>query len=117
MERQVQIQQGGRRARTYGRALFRQRLIPSIIWAIASGAADGGILLGNLAVQDELGGGVIDGLLVSQEGHHALLQRAKAAFDFAFGLRGLGATRWVTPKAEKARWNSEQGSRSSARHH
>ena len=26
---------------------------------------------------------------------------------------GLGATRWVTPKAEKARWNSEQGSRSS----
>src|ERR1051326_1039792 len=27
---------------------------------------------------------------------------------------GLGATRWVTPRAEKARWNSEHGSRSSA---
>src|SRR5579863_1641260 len=90
MERQVQVQQGGGWARTYGRALLQQRFIPSIIWAIASGATDGGILVGNLAIQDELGGGVIDGLLVSQEGHHALLQSAKAAFDLAFGLRTGG---------------------------
>ncbi len=87
MERQVQVQQGGRRARTYGRALLRQRFIPSIIWAIAGGAADGGVLVGDLAIQNELGGGIVDGLFVSQEGHHALLQRAKAAFDLAFGLR------------------------------
>ena len=90
MERQMQVQQGGGRARTYGRALLRQGLVPSGVWAVARGAADGGILVGDLAIQDDLGGGVIADLFVSQQRDQALLQSAKAAFDFAFGLRAGG---------------------------
>ena len=90
MQRQMQVQQGGWRARTDRRALLRQRLVPSRIGAVSGGAADGGILVGELAVQDDLRGGVIADAFVSQERDQALLQGAKAAFDFAFGLRAGG---------------------------
>jgi hypothetical protein len=90
MERQMQVQQGGRRARANGRALFRKGLVPSHVGAVAGGAADGGILVGDLAIQDDLSGGVIADLFVSQQRHQALLQGSKAAFDFAFGLRAGG---------------------------
>ena len=55
MERQMEVQQGGGRARTYGGALFRQGFVPSRVGAAAGGAADGGILVGDLTIQDELG--------------------------------------------------------------
>ncbi len=90
MECQMQVQEGGWRTRTDGRASFPQRLIPSRIGAVAGGAADGGILVGHLAVQDDLSGGVIADVFVSQERDQALLQGAKAAFDFTFGLRAWG---------------------------
>src|ERR1035441_9234 len=137
VERQVQVQQGGGRARPDGRALLQQGFGPSGIGTQAGGAADGGILVGDLAIQDDLSGGVIADVFIGQERHQALLPGSETTFDFSFCLRasegsprrgcrvpkrrsilplacGLGATRWVTPKAEKARWNSEQGSRSSA---
>lgn len=47
-------------------------------------------MVGDLAVQDDLGGGIIRDVFVSQERHQAQLQGAKAAFDFAFGLRTGG---------------------------
>ena len=90
VERQVQVQQGGGRARPDGRALLQQGFGPSGIGTQAGGAADGGILVGDLAIQDDLSGGVIADVFISQERHQARLQGAKAAFDFAFGLRARG---------------------------
>ena len=90
MQRQMQVQQGGWRARTDRGALLRQCLVPSGIGAGARRAADGGILVGDLAVQDDLSGGIIVDVFVSQERDQALLEGAKAAFDFAFGLRTGG---------------------------
>ena len=86
----MQVQQGGEWARADYRARFQQREIPSSIGRAPRGAANRGILVGHLAVQDDLGGGVIADLLVSQERHQALLQGAKAAFDLAFGFRAWG---------------------------
>ena len=54
----MQVQEGGWRARAHGRALLFQGFVPSGIGAVSGGAADGGILVGELAVQDDLGGGV-----------------------------------------------------------
>jgi len=83
----MQVQQGRWRARPYDRALLRQGFVPSGIGAEAGGAADGGILMGDLAIQDDLSGRVIADVFVSQQRDQSLLQGTKAAFDFAFGLR------------------------------
>ena len=90
MERQMQIQERGERARTDRRAPFHQRLVPSRIGTLAGGAADRAILVGQLAIQDDLGGGVIGDVFVSQKRYQALLQGSKSAFDFTFGLRARG---------------------------
>lgn len=50
-------------------------------------AADGRVLALKLPVEDDLGGGVAIYFFISEEGHQAFLQSAKAAFDLAFGLR------------------------------
>jgi hypothetical protein len=73
-----------------GGAVLHQCLVPGGIRAEARGAADGGILVGDLAIQNDLSGGVIADVFVSQERHQTQLQGAKAAFDFAFGLRAGG---------------------------
>ena len=86
----MQVQQGREWAGADDRARFQQRELPSGIGRAPGGAANRGILVGHLAVQDDLGGGVIADLLVSQERHQALLQGAKAAFDLAFGFRAWG---------------------------
>jgi hypothetical protein len=83
----MQIQEGGGRTRPYGCALLRQGFGPSDIRTQTGGAADGGILVGDLAIQHDLSGGVIAHAFIGQERHQALLQGAKAAFDFALGLR------------------------------
>ena len=86
----MQVQEGGWRARTDRRTPFHQSLVPSHIGAVARGAADRVILVGHLAVQDDLSGGVIADLFVSQERYQAFLQGSKTAFNFAFGLRARG---------------------------
>ena len=86
----MQVQQGRWRARTYRRAFLLERLVPSRIRTAARSAADGDVLLGDLAIQDGLSGGVITDPFVSQERYQALLQGSKAAFDFAFGLGAGG---------------------------
>jgi len=86
VERQMQVQQSGWRARTNGRALFGQGLVPSGIGAKAGGAANSAVLVGDLAIQYGLGGWVISDVFVSQERYQAQLQSSKAAFDLAFGL-------------------------------
>ena len=90
VERQRQVQQGGWRARTYDGALLGPGLVPSNIGTVARGAADRGILLGDLVIQDDLSRGVIADVFVSQERDQALLQGSEAAFDLAFGLRAGG---------------------------
>ena len=87
---QMQVQQRGRRTGTRGYALFRQSLLPGGIGAETGGAADGGILALNLPVEHDLCGGIVADFFVSQDGHQAFLQGAKAAFDLAFGLRAGG---------------------------
>ena len=66
MERQMKVQESGGRARAYGRALFLKGLVPSHVGAVTRGAADGGILVSDLAIQDNLSSGVISDLFVSQ---------------------------------------------------
>ena len=87
MERQMQIQQGCRRTRTCGGALFGEGLFRSGIGAEARGAADGAILSFKLPVEHDLCGGIIADFFISQERYQALLQGPKAALDLAFGLR------------------------------
>ncbi len=86
----MQVQQGGGRARTYRGAFLLQGLVPSHIGAAAGGAADGGILVGDLAVQDDLSGGVIVDAFVGQERDPAQLQGTKAAFDLTFRHLDMG---------------------------
>jgi len=87
MEGQMQVQQGGRRAGTRGRALLCQGFLPGGIGAEAGGAANGGILALNLADEHDLCGGIAADFFISQDCHQAFLQGSKAAFDLAFGLR------------------------------
>jgi hypothetical protein len=87
MQRPLEVPQSCWRARTYGGALRLQRLVPRAVGTAARGATKGGILVGDLAIQDKLSRGVIADVFISQERHQALLQGSKAAFDFAFGLR------------------------------
>ena len=90
MQGQMEVQERGGRAGTYRRTLLRQSQVPSRIGAAAGGAADRGVLVGHLAIQDDLSGGVIGDAFESQERDQALLQGTEAAFDFAFGLRAGG---------------------------
>lgn len=98
MEGQVQVQQGGGRARLYGRAMVLQGLVPSRIGAQAGGAADDGILVGNLAIQYALRSRVIADVFISQDGYQAFLQGTKTAFDLAFGL-GAGSDQMGYPQS------------------
>ena len=90
MERQMEVQQGGGRARAYGCALFLKGLVPGRVGAVTGSAAEGGILVGDLTIQDNLGGGIIADPFVGQQRDQALLEGSKAAFDFSFGLRAGG---------------------------
>jgi len=87
VERQMEVQQGGGRTGTRDGALFCQGFLPSRIGAEAGGAANGGILALNLAVEHALCGGMAADFFIGQDGHQAFLQGSKAAFDLAFGLR------------------------------
>lgn len=82
----MQAEQGFRRARTGRIAMLDQGFGPSRIRTKADGTADRRILLGQEAVQNDLGGGVVVNLFIGQEGHQTLLQGAEAAFDLAFSL-------------------------------
>lgn len=90
VQRQMEIQQRGIRAGTQDGALFFLGFGAGVVRGQAGGAADGSILTGQLAGQQFLSGGVIGDLLEGQKGDEALLEGAKAAFDFAFGLRAGG---------------------------
>lgn len=90
VERQMEIQQGGWRTGARGGAFFCRRLLPGRIGAEAGGAANGGVLALDLAVEHDLGGGISADIFIGQDGHQPFLQGAKTAFDFAFGLRAWG---------------------------
>jgi hypothetical protein len=87
MESQMKIQQSRRRTGARGGALFGESLFPGGIRAQAGGAADRGILALHLPVQNDLGGGIVADFFVGQDGNQAILQSAKTALYFAFGLR------------------------------
>ena len=83
----MEVQQGGWGTGTGGAALFCEGFFPGGIGAQAGGAANGGVLALPLAVEDDLCGGIVADFFIGQDGHQTFLQGAKAAFDFAFGLR------------------------------
>lgn len=87
---QMEIHQAGVGARTHDIAFFFLSLGASVVGGQAGGAADGAILTGQLAGEQFLGGGVIGDLLIGQKRDEALLEGAKTAFDFSFGLRAGG---------------------------
>lgn len=88
MESQMEVQQSRRRTGACGDAFFGQGLFPGGIGAEAGSAAEGSILVLNLAVQNDLGGGIVTDFFIGQDGDQPFLQGSKAALDFAFGLRG-----------------------------
>ena len=87
MESQMEVQQGSRRTGTRDGALFCHGLLPGRIGAEAGGAANGGVLALNLAVEHDLCGRIVADFFIGQDGHQAFLQGSKTAFDLAFGLR------------------------------
>ena len=87
VERQMKVQQGGRRTGTREGALFLQSHLPCRIRAEACGAANGGILALDLPVERDLCGGIAADFFLGQDGHQAFLQGAETAFNLAFGLR------------------------------
>jgi hypothetical protein len=87
MESQMEVQQGYRRTGTRGGTLFCQGLLSGRIWAKAGGAAKGGVLALNLAVEHDLCGDIVADFFIGKDGHQAFLQGSKTAFDLAFGLR------------------------------
>lgn|ERR1017187_3408416 len=90
LDRQMKVQKGGWRTRAGDSAVFGQGFVPGFIGAEAGGAADGGVLAGDLAIQQFLSGRIIMDLFVSQERDQSFLQCAKTAFDFSFGLGAGG---------------------------
>ena len=90
VQRQMEVQQGGVGTRREGDAFFFLGLGASFVRRQARGAANGAILAGQLAGQQFLRGGVSGDFFIGQERDEAVLKSAKAAFDFAFGLRGWG---------------------------
>ena len=90
VERQMEVQQGGRWTGTRDGAPFCQGFLRGRIGAEAGGAANGGILALNLPVEHALCGGIAADFFIGQDGHEAFLQGPKAAFDLAFGLRTGG---------------------------
>jgi hypothetical protein len=67
MERQMEVQQGGRRTGTCGGAFFPRGFRPRCIGAEAGGAADGGVLALHLAVEHDLRGGITADFFIGQE--------------------------------------------------
>ena len=102
IESQVEVQQGYRWTGTREGALFWQSLLPGRIRAEACGAANGGILALNLPVEHDLCGEIASDFFIGRMAtrHFCRVPKRRSIFLFACGL---GATRWVTPKAEKAR--------------
>jgi len=90
VESQMQVQQGRWRTRTHSGAVLSHGSVPSIIWAIACGAADGGVLVSDLAIEHDLSSGVIADVIISKQRDQSLLQGSKAAFNLTFGLRAGG---------------------------
>lgn len=87
VERQMEVQEGCRRTGTRDRALFCHGFFPGGMGAQAGRATDGGILTLNLSGEDDLCGGIAADFFIGQDCDQAFLQGAKAALDFAFGLR------------------------------
>lgn len=67
--------------------MFADCFLPGFIGAEARCATNGGVLAGDLPIQEFLCGGIIGDLFVSQKGDQSFLQGSKAAFNFPFGLR------------------------------
>ncbi len=87
VQRQMEVQQAGVRTRAQYDALFFLSLGTGVVRGEAGGAADGAILAGQFVGQQLLCGSVSGDFLIGQKRDEALLKGAKAAFDFAFGLR------------------------------
>lgn len=100
VESQMEVQKGCGRTGTRDGTLFCQGFLPGRIGAEAGGAANGGILALNLSVEHDLCGGIAADFFIGQNGHQAFLQRSKAAFDLAFGLRA-GSNQMCDPQSGK----------------
>ena len=90
LEGQMEIQEAGVGTRTQDDALFCLGLGPGVVRGETGGTADGAVLAGQFAGQQFLGGGISGDFLIGQKRDDSFLEGAKAAFDFAFGLRAGG---------------------------
>ncbi len=70
-------------------------MFEDIVGGFASGRVSRGILAFDFHLKDFVCAFVGVDLGMSKECDEAFLEGAKAAFDFSFGLRGEGATRWL----------------------
>ena len=102
MESQMEVQQGDRWTGTREGALFCQSLLPGRVRAEAGGAANGGVLALNLPVEHDLCGGIAADFFIGRMATRRFCRVPKRRSILPLAC-GLGATRWVTPRAEKAR--------------
>jgi len=86
----MEVEQRGDWHGPQGGAFFLAGAVPRVIGRAAGGAADVFLVVpSDLGLEQGIGGHIVGDFFVSQEGHQAVLERAEAAFDFAFGL-GVG---------------------------
>ena len=90
LKREMKVQQGAGGTETHRRAFLFERFVPSVVWGQSGSAADGGVLMRDLAVENFLGGRIGAHLFKGQQCEQSFLESAEAAFDFAFGL-GAGS--------------------------
>ncbi|SRR5712692_7212878 len=84
-ESQVEVQKGDTGNWAQEVAFFSERQIPGVIWSQAGRAADMVLVLPiNLDLEQSIGIRVIGDFFEGQESDEAVLESAKAAFDFAF---------------------------------
>ena len=87
----MQIQQRHRWDGPQVGAVFFERSFPSGVGSQAGGAADLVLVVPvDLNLEQGVSRGVVGDFFIGQEGYQAVLQGAKAAFDFAFGGRIRG---------------------------
>lgn len=85
---EVEIEQGGWRARAKSQKVFDLSLLAKEIGDLASRSAGSLIQTGNLHLENGIGLEVVGNLGMSEKSHEPSLKGAEAALDFALGLWG-----------------------------
>ena len=88
MDGEVEVAESGGRSGLEAGAAFIEGELPGRVWDQPGGAAGAvGVVPGDLLGEQGVGGIEVTDACGAQQAHQAVLESAKAAFDFALGLR------------------------------